>query len=97
MLIWILISSVWCPYHTIPEYKGMKSTDLLLKYGISLINIGQKYKLIRIETKINNKFILVDHHLGLQMLGSVFNKSNNDLKEDEHIYNYIKYLENKFK
>lgn len=86
----------WIQYFSKPENKGIKSIDFLLQNGISLTNISYRYTLIRTETKTNNKFILIDHFLGIHVLGSIFNKSLNELKEDTHIYKFIKYIENKY-
>ena len=87
----------WIPYYSISGNERIRSIDFLLKRGISFININSNFILLRIETKINNKFILYSLIIGKPLLGSIFNKHNNELKEDTQIYNYIKCLENKYK
>lgn len=86
----------WIPYYSVPGNEGVKSVDFLKKNDICLLDIGYKYILIGVETKVHNKLILVDKTSGSQIVGSMFNKSPDESKEISNIHNYIKYLESKY-
>lgn len=101
-LVWSLFKAIkggvdtWVPFTGTFEDTKMSSEDFLLKNGISILAIGSEYTLIREETYNHNKFILLYNSTNDKILGSIFNKSNNELNDDIHIYNFIKYLEDKY-
>lgn len=98
-LVWLASKDIrdgigaWVPYLGTFENRKMSCEGFLLMNGISIKSIGYRYTLVREESKELDKFILMYNTTGEKVLGSIFNKSINDLKEDIHIYNYIKFLE----
>lgn len=87
----------WVPFDSKPEYMKMDTSEFMLLKGICLTHIKHsRYSLMRIENKTHNIFVIIDHFLSMKVLGSMFNKSDNELKEDKQIYNFTKYIEKRY-
>lgn len=89
VLLWMLISGIWCAQHTIPEYKEMQSRELLTALGVSFIHLKNNKLLVHLENKSQVKIITYDLMLGNPIDGVVYNKIGISSKDQ---YNLLQIL-----